>query len=241
MFSINLFGTAQVPDYLIIGKDTLRIHSNPLETYFKTNPLDNSLIKSRSTANWRGYVAYFKFLDNKLVVENIYKEDYGSDSKQYFLISIYKEVFGDSPNFKCDFYSGLLVCPFGKLIEYVHMGYASIYEYYELFEINNGLKINSKKFTGEEFQNFKIEYYKYFKTTEEYKTKLLEFRQMMLETEKSFEETNLFDTKENKKKPKENKYLKQKELEYKIDKQTNSFMFFLLDDYIKTIEIPKKN
>ena len=38
---------------------------------------------------------------------------------------------------------------------------------------------------------------------------------------------------------KENIYLKQKEAEYKLDKEINNFMFIFLDDYIKTIEIPK--
>jgi hypothetical protein len=244
LFFIKSYGTAQAPDYLILGKDTLKIHSNPLESYFEKHPIPRDLITSINSGNWRGYIAYFKFVDNKLVVDNIYKEDYQEPSRKKYnerIISIYKEIFGEKPNFECTFYSGLLVSPYGKLIEYVHMGYASIYEYYELFEINNGLKTNSKKFTGEEFQKFKIDYFNFFKTTEDYKTKLAEYRQMMLETEKSFEETDLYDNKKEKKKPKENKYLKQKELEYKVDKQTNSFMFLFLDDYIKTIEIPKKN
>jgi hypothetical protein len=240
LVSTKSFATAQVPDYLIIGVDTLRIQSNPLEEYFKTNPIPEKLITSMTTANWRGYIAYFKFLDNKLVVENIYKEDYkeGNNGKsEYLLTSIYKDVFGVKANFDCDFYSGLLICPSGKMLEYVHMGYSSIYENYNLIEIKNGVNIKSKKLTGEDFQNFKIEYFKYFKRTEEYKLQAKQFKEMMLEVNKSNLDSLGFD--ENpKKKVKENKSLKRKEAEFKVDKQLDSFMFAFLNDYIKTIEIP---
>ena len=103
LVSTKSFATAQVPDYLIIGVDTLRIQSNPLEEYFKTNPIPENLITSISTANWRGYIAYFKFLDNKLVVENIYKKDYkdgNNGESDYFLTSIYKDIFGLKANFE---------------------------------------------------------------------------------------------------------------------------------------------
>jgi len=238
LFSIKSFGTAQTPDYLIFEKDTLRLHCNPLEEYFKKNPIPKGLIKTMSTGNWRGYIAYFKFVDNKLVVENIYKEEFQkSNNGKYIdsLVSIYKDIFGLNLNFDCSFYSGLLVCPYGKLIEYVHMGYSSIYENYKLFEISSGTMIKSKDFTGEDFQKFKINYYRYYKTTEEYKVKAAEFKNMMLETNADVE--NAIQDIEGKKK--ENPYLKQKEAEYKVDKELDNFMFIFLDDYIKTIEIPK--
>lgn len=242
LFSIKSFGTAQTPDYLIFEKDTLRLHCNPLEEYFKKNPIPKGLITSFSTANWRGYIAYFKFVDNKLVVENIYKEEFQKSNSSKFkdsLISIYNDVFGLNTNFECDFYTGLLVCPHGKLLEYVHMGYSSLYENYKLFEIGSGTMIKSKDFTGEEFQKFKINYYRYYKTTEEYKVKAAELKKMMLETNDDVENAiQDIEGKKNRKK-KENPYLKQKEAEYKVDKELDNFMFIFFDDYIKTIEIPK--
>ncbi|MRX67872.1 hypothetical protein SAMN06265349_105249 [Flavobacterium resistens] len=237
LFSFKSFATAQVPDYLIVDKDTLMIQSNPLEDYFKEHPMPKSLNRSISTANWRGYVAYFKFLNGKLVVENIYKEDYSENEKgdlKYLLTSIYKEIFGDRKNFECNFYSGLLICPSGKMLEYVHMGYSSVYENYDLIEIKNGVNIKSKKFTGKEFQKFKMDYFKYFKQTDEYKLKAKEFKEMMAENNfpnSSFVEGN----------PgigKENQALKKREAEFRAEKQVDSFMYVYLSDYIKTIEIP---
>jgi hypothetical protein len=237
--STKSFATAQAPDYLIIDNDTLKIQSNPLEKYFETNPFPHNLINSVSSGNWRGYVAYFKFLNGKLVVENIYKEDYKENSKgetDYFLTSIYKDVFGTRSNFECDFYSGLLICPSGKMLEYVHMGYSSLYENYDLLEIKNGVNIKSKKLTAKEFQKFKIDYFKYYKRTEEYKLKVKEFKD---------ETTGEFGMNNNSAfligNPgigRENKSLKKKEAEFNADKQIDSFLFVFLSDYMKTIEIP---
>ena len=241
LVSTKSFATAQTPDYLIIDKDTLRIQSNPLEKYFETNPFPQNLIHSISSGNWRGYIAYFKFLDGKLVVENIYKEDYKENSKgetDFFLISIYKDVFGTKSNFECDFYSGLLICPSGKMVQYVHMGYSSLYENYNLIEIKNGTNIKSKKFTVKEFQKFKIDYFKYYKRTDEYKLKVKEFKK---DSEGDFfGMSNSSFLIENPGIGKENKSLKQKEAEFRADKEIDSFMFAFLSDYMKTIEIPTK-
>jgi hypothetical protein len=248
LFSIKTFATGQVPDYLIIDKDTLMIHSNPLESYFKKYPIPNNLITSRSSGNWRGYIAYFKFKDNNLVVENIYKKEFDKKLNGVYkinLVSIYKDIFAEQIDFPCDFYSGLLICPYGEMLEYVHMGYSSTYEFYKLIEINSGKLIKSKEMAGIEFNNFKKEYYKYFKTTEEYKLEREKFMQMVVETDKTLQnEIEIIEVKENKKNkntPKENPFLKQKEQEYQRNKMLDIFLFEFMNDYIKTIDIPKTN
>lgn len=236
LLSFKSFATAQVPDYLIVDKDTLKIQSNPLADYFIDHPIPQELITTFSSANWRGYIAYFKFLNGKLVVENIYKEQYTENKKgqsDYSLISIYKEIFGESKNFECNFYSGLLICPSGKMLEYVHMGYSSIYENYDLMEIKNGVNIKSKKFTAVEFQQFKINYFKYYKRTDEYKLKVKEFKEMA--SEGSFSSGFVAG---NPGIGRENQALKKKEAEFRAEKQIDSFMFIYSSDYIKTIEIP---
>jgi hypothetical protein len=238
LFSAKLFATAQAPDYLIIDTDTIAIHSNPLEEYLKDHPLPTPAngIVSMSTANWRGYVAYFKFEGDKLVVENIYRGYYDDAADKYIRESIYKEAFGETKNFPCDFYSGLLICPYGKLLNYIHMRYASTYEYYKLFEIKNGIKVKSKDFLADEFATFKREYYKYFKTTEEYKEQVRTMREVIADSDKRRAE--LFPKSEDG--PKENEYLKEKEAAYKAEKDLDVFMFLMIDDYIKTIDIPNK-
>jgi len=245
--TIDSLATSQTPDYLLLEKDTLFMHSNPLEDYFKRTPLPANLQKISSSGNWRGYIAYFKFVDNKLVVENIYIEDYKKISNKetkFFLTSIYKDVFGETENFSCDFYSGLLICPYGELVRYVHMGYSSTYEFYKLFEIKQGENLKNKQLTGDEFIAYKVEYYKYFKTTEEFRISKEKLQEASKEVaEMSGEISNGFDrtSKKKKRKPKENIYLKQKEEEYKSNKMLDSFMFYSSNDFMKTIDIPKYN
>jgi hypothetical protein len=240
LITAKLFATAQAPDYLIIGKDTLQIQSNPLQEYFVAHPLPEKLFTMVSSGNWRGYIAYFQFLDGKLVVENIYKEDAKQNDKghtDFILTSIYKEVFGENKNFECNFYSGLLICPSGKMLQYVHMGYSSVFENYTLIELKDGVNIKSKKLTAQEFMDFKKKYFKYYKKTEEYKQKAKEFKEMTAESDKTLNEL-LNEKSNNNNNSKENKYLKQKEADYKADKEVESFMFIFLNDYMKTIEIP---
>lgn len=237
LVSVSSFATSQVPDYLIIEKDTLAIQSNPLEGYFKDHPIPEKLITNLSIANWRGYVAYFKFIDGKLVVENIYKEDYKENSNgmtDYFLTSIYKDVFGTNVTFECNYYSGLLICPSGKIVQYVHMGYSSLYENYNLIEIRNGINLKSKKLTAKEFYQFKRDYFKYFKRTEEYKIKANDFKEMSMQSNLSSGSFFI----ENPGLGRKNESLKKKEAEFKADKQVDAFLFAFLNDYMKTIEIP---
>ncbi len=237
LLSFKSFATGQVPDYLIIEKDTLAIQSNPLEGYFKDHPIPEKLITRLSSANWRGYIAYFKFLDGKLVVENIYKENYKENNKgdtDYFLSSIYKDVFGTNANFECNYYSGLLICPSGKILQYVHMGYSSLYEKYNLIEIKNGIILKSKKLTAEDFQKFKKDYFNHFKRTEEYKIRAKDFKEMIIQSDLS---NGLF-LNDNPGLGRVNESLKKKEAEFKANKQVDSFMFTFLNNYMKTIEIP---
>lgn len=223
-----------MPDYLIIDNDTLAIHSNPLEPYFLKNPIKDGIITSSSTALWRGYIAYFKFNDGKLTVDNIYtlsivlNEQTGTHHEK--LTSIYNDIFGDLKNFECDFFTGVLICPFGEILEYVHMGYSSIYENYKLIEVNNGNYIKEKVVDNDEFMKIKISHYEHFKKTPEYK-KLLEetieySKQADKEIEKYFDELLDDDMTPVKKTSKKDRI-----------KSAEEFLFFYLTDNIKTIDI----
>ncbi|MCZ8090924.1 MAG: hypothetical protein O9282_14035 [Flavobacterium sp.] len=236
----SVFATGQIPDYLIIEKDTLSLHCNPLENYFQKNPIPNDLIKVTSSALWRGYIAYFKIVDNKLIVENIYKQDIQNPEKGVFkeeLISIYKDIFGDKPNFECDF-DGVLICPKGKQISYVHMGYSSTYEKYLLIEIKNGNYIREKEFSDEEYTNLKLKHFKKYQQSEEYKKALNETIAMFKETEKNLEKDFKEIKRENDKRKKQNKYLYEKEKELEYLQSAENFLFFVTTNNIKTIDIP---
>ena len=235
------YATGQIPDYLIQGKDTLALHSNPLEDYFKNKPLKDEIIKVRSTALWRGYIAYFQIIDNKLVVQDIYKEDYFVDSngnRQEKLISIYDIVFGEHKNFECDFYNGVLISPSGEMLNYVHMGYSSTYENYHLFEIKEGNLVKQKNLSANEFTKLKLQHFEQFKKTGEYKTMLDEMISSFNEMDKDISDSIGGLSKEEKKKRRKNKYLFDKEKEMEQIKSAQNFIFLFTSNNIKTIDLP---
>lgn len=235
------YATGQIPDYLIQGKDTLALHSNPLETYFKDKPLKDEIIKVRSTALWRGYIAYFQIIDNKLVVQDIYKEDYFVDSNgkhQEKLISIYDIVFGEPKNFECNFYNGVLISPSGEMLNYVHMGYSSTYEKYHLFEIKDGNLVKQKNLSTEEFTKLKFQHFEHFKKTSEYKTMLDEMISSFKEMDEDISDSFGGLSKEEKKKIKKNKYLFEKEKEIEQIKSAQNFIFLFTSNNMKTIDLP---
>jgi hypothetical protein len=232
--------TAQAPDYLIIENDTLKLHCNPLEDYFEKNPLPDNTFTTISTGLWRGYIAYFKIKNNKLIVDNIYKIRYYKDEQgnhKEELISIYNIAFKEIKDFECNFYNGVLICPRGELIEYVHMGYSSVYENYSLFEIKDGNYIKERHLSNQEFIDLKLKHFQKYRESDEYKTKLAETVDMLKESEKDFEKDFKDIRKENNKKRKQNKYLYEKEKEIEYRKSAEGFLFFFTTNNIKTIDI----
>lgn len=59
--------------------------------------------------------------------------------------------------------------PYGKLINYVHMGYGSTYRNYILLEINEGSLQEAERFSYNEYERFKERQFAAFKQTEAYK------------------------------------------------------------------------
>lgn len=75
-----------------------------------------------STANYRGYIASWEIIDNKLYLVDVtlpalFTE---GDSKA--------NLFPDEEKTFADWYTGRIRIPHGNLLEYVHQGYGSLYE-----------------------------------------------------------------------------------------------------------------
>ena len=77
---IKVFSTEQVTDYLIFGKDTLRIYK--LQGYFNSpfekidiDSITYNIRKHKSVAAtycWRGFYAEWKIIDNKLYLSKVF-------------------------------------------------------------------------------------------------------------------------------------------------------------------------
>ena len=138
LISGQLFGTAQIPDFLIYQGDTVAIYSNPLEGYFErkgTRTIGEIEFEQVDycTALWRGYVGTWKIENDSLFLVSI-EIDYCGDNP--IEIDLIKEF--DSNKIFADWVSFEVLNPFGNRIKYIHQGYESIYEYERGFEFVEG-------------------------------------------------------------------------------------------------------
>lgn len=121
------------------------------ETWMAAEPLNQYLQKrndikfiSPSTACWRGYFGQWEIKDNKLYLIGLkaYLEGYREVDLNY-LFPRQKQVIAD-------WFSGKIRVPQGEMLDYVHMGYASLYERDLILEIKNGELVNEYVVENEE-------------------------------------------------------------------------------------------
>ncbi len=175
----NIFATAQYPDKIIYGGKEYDLHSNPLEPYFEKFPDSRPENGIRSSGLWRGYVATFEFLDKSLVLKDIQIEVRKKNVQEPFETewkSVIDEVLPNKKKLKIDWFTGILVIPYGEIVKYVEMGYGSTYENYILLEVEKGVLNKSKEFDYKEYEKFKQRQFDEFKKTEEYKKLVEQFR-----------------------------------------------------------------
>lgn len=142
----TVMATAQIPDILIVGKDTLYLFCNPLEGYFdKEHPRPNDMFGMSSTACWRGYQAYFELRSDSLFLIGIRLDDKGDSTDFYPLANLFGDKVSSSGVFAY-WVNGTLVCIGGEQLYYIHMGYASIYEFDIDFKIQKGILKHKRVF-----------------------------------------------------------------------------------------------
>lgn len=169
---LTVLATAQRPDKIIYQGKEYALHTNPMEAYFEKHPDRMPKTGPRSTNLWRGYVASFAVTNGLLqlrdieIMVRVEKEDGGSD---YGFESVIKDVCPEGKPLVIDWFSGILVLPYGDLKSYVHMGYASTYESYILLEVNEAKIGKEKRLSAEEYETFRDRQFKAFKNTDEYK------------------------------------------------------------------------
>ena len=129
--------TPVTPDYLIVDTDTFLLYSHPLEYYFDIKGDrfigEVELIGSGFSDN-RGYIATWCIEKGKL-----YLLDIKSGENQ---ISFADEFYEDKVF--ANWYSGTLHSPQGRLIQYNHHPFASIYETDIHYQVADGI-INNKE------------------------------------------------------------------------------------------------
>ena len=171
----TLWATAQIPDILVYKGKEHSLHNNPMEAYFEKHPKKQIRGGVTSTALWRGYVATFEFKEKNLVLKDIQVQNWDDKKDETKWKSMRHKLVAANEDLVIDWYSGLLLLPRGKLVEYVHMGYLSTYSEYSLLEIKKGVLTEERHMTLKEFQAFKKQQFEAFKKTDAYDKAVKEY------------------------------------------------------------------
>jgi hypothetical protein len=141
--------TAQIPDIIMIDGEKHSLFSNPLEQHFaktgRPDILDGGVV---SSANWRGYVATWAIEGGRLYltkVEKEYAKERQPGAYEWLPISLLKLFPSSKGRVIADWYTGTLRVPRGEELQYVHMGYGSIYERELRITIRNGKVAEAKE------------------------------------------------------------------------------------------------
>lgn len=195
VLNITAFSTSQYPDKIIYNGKEFRLEYNPLEVFFKKNPTLKPEIKVISSALWRGYVATFEVIDNQLYVKDIQIEESDTTDKDNYKTywkSVMNQVFPNQTRVKVDWVNGLIVLPYGEVVEYIHMGYGSLHENYILLVMENGMVKKEIKLNAKEYQAYTDRQFQAFKKTKEYKKMVKELNGKSSEFKMSEEEMDMF-------------------------------------------------
>lgn len=138
--------TAQAGERLIFKGEETWMAAEPLNQYLQNR--DDIKFVSPSTACWRGYYGQWEIKDNKLYLIELkaYLEGYREVGLDY-LFPRQNTVFAS-------WFSGKIRMPQGEMLDYVHMGYASLYEKDLILVFENGLLTDEYVVDNEdEYQN----------------------------------------------------------------------------------------
>ena len=130
--------TAQIGETLHYEGRKVLICSNPLASYFMLADI-NPEFELNCTALWRGYIGTWEIRDGRLYLIGL------SGSLKNGTNVDMAIFFPDYPDrVFAHWYSGKLRVPQGKLLEYKHMGYGSVYEADLFIDIKKGVVIGTE-------------------------------------------------------------------------------------------------
>ena len=130
--------TAQISEILHYKGDSLSMRATPLSDYFELMGISPDF-QDRSTACWRRYVGNWEISLDRLYLIGISAtyEDGSEVTLGDFFPGFDSRVFAH-------WFSGVLSIPQGDLVEYVHMGYASVYERDLLISVEQGVVVDTQ-------------------------------------------------------------------------------------------------
>lgn len=169
--------TAQASDLLIVEGKEFALNTNPLESQLGKRKWKRPEEAVISSANWRGYIATWEIKDDKLFLKDatILVSD-PKDKDEYVSKSITQDLYPGASEVFADWYTGALIVPDGKMTRYVHMGYGSSFDHYQVFRVQAGKVVEHLSMTGPEFDAYKERKFAAFRKTDAYAKAAADFR-----------------------------------------------------------------
>ena len=130
--------TAQFAERLYYKGHEVSMRTEPLRDYF-SHGIDRPHFTSPNTACWRGYIGTWEILLDRLYLVNL------TGTLADGSAATVATFFPDYPNrVFAHWYSGIISIPRGKLLKYVHLGWASTFEMDELITVEEGIVIHTE-------------------------------------------------------------------------------------------------
>ena len=128
--------TAQMHEIIFYEGEEYGMASEPLKPYLKSLK-NRPLIEPVSTDCWRGYLGTWEVRGKRLYLVNLQVSTGGEEEQGMdYIFKGQKEIFAG-------WFSGRIIIPHGKLLKYIHMGYASIYEKELYLDFENGILLDT--------------------------------------------------------------------------------------------------
>jgi hypothetical protein len=134
--------TAQAAESLIYKGTEYFMFTEPLGGYLDHHP--SIQFESYSTACWRGYYGSWEVKGTHELGYGLYLIELSGYLPNQEKVGL-EYLFPNSPEgVFAHWFNGEIRCPFGELLNYVHMGYASTYQNDLILEFRRGLLISER-------------------------------------------------------------------------------------------------
>jgi hypothetical protein len=148
--------TAQASEFLLYQGEKLSMCTDVLKSYLAMADMEAPFVAPHS-ALWRGYVGTWEIKDERLYLIELMGE---LKNRQNGSLD---EIFpGFANRVFAHWFTGRLRAPQGKMLQYVHMGFNSTYEFDLLIEIDRGvvtrteLKSNGISDDGDTLEGYRV-------------------------------------------------------------------------------------
>jgi hypothetical protein len=136
--------TAQFEEHLIYQGETFGLAAEPLRAWLERRKNKHIRFRIRNTACIRGYKGTWEIIDDRLYLANI--RGHLHDNSEATLTTLFPE---STDRVFADWFTGEVRCPVGRLLNYVHTGFSSVYECDFFWNFKEGVLISHRRVNNE--------------------------------------------------------------------------------------------